>query len=227
MFKRTILFCIFCTVCLNATLGFTQVHLRPGISGGFVYSSFRYDDTPDFWDPGWRGGFAGGVFLEISLKRTISIVPGVGYLRLADHRDITFPVTVINPYAIFGEAELSQDYITIPVLLKVKPVRSTGLFLTVGSEIGILISANGQSTLITEIAPDSVLIVTEDEDVSDGLRSTNVFGNIGLGFEQALGIHKVIGEIRYQFGLVGNGKRGRWLTDWKTQAVLFLAGFAW
>jgi hypothetical protein len=183
-------------------------------------SQLRYEDTPgppfDFWDPGWRGSFTGGADIEFPLNDRLSIMTGPRYVRQTNN------VKLDPASGLTGEFHLTQDYISLPALVAIRPLNSRRLFLDLGPELGVLIGAN----IFTDYTFSGGAVHTED-DITNDLNDVNVTLDAGLGIDFPMAEHVGVAAMRYTHGLVGIAKQGHWGTDWKTQGVEFLLGYRW
>lgn len=203
--------------------------LRPGIEGGYLYSTLDYDEPPDIWDTGGDYGFSLGGFVDIPVNDVASFVPGVRFVRYRNHVDIdTGPG--LDPRTE-GEFETTQDYLSFPALARLRPFKSNGFFVTLGLEPAFLLAADQQFVERLTIGDiDSSLTETlhwGTTNIENDMETLNFSIDVGAGYELPAEGHLVILQFRYSHGLLGTAKRERWLTNWKTRALELIVGFGW
>lgn len=168
---------------------FSQNRLSLGLKGGVNQSTFIGDDVDD---ADYRAGFSGGVYLNYAINPLISIQPEVLYDRYGADA-ATFETTGV-PGATAGGTDYESSYLSVPVLLKVRPPVRWAIqpALMAGPSVRFLLDgeANGAS------------IDGSMEDVDFGLV---VGGEIGLNLAR-LGldtgrVRRLFFSPRYTFGL--------------------------
>jgi hypothetical protein len=193
--------------------------VRAGFEIGLNYSSLNYyhvDEAPAiYWDPGWRPSFTGGATLELPLRGKFDLVTGLRYVQQGNR------VKFETPFPAVGEFRLYHDYLSVPVLLKYHPIAGKQFFISLGPEIGFLLSAH---SVIDFAIPD---LPSESTDDKDTIESTNVTVDASAGYEFPVAKHVGIVSVRYTRGLTGVAKKEKWLTDWDTRGVELLLGMRW
>lgn len=192
--------------------------VRPGIELGANLSTLSYDH-PDvfpiqYWDRGWRPSFTGGVSLEFPIREQFSLVTGLRYIEQGNRVRFDLP----SSFADKGRVRFVQRYLSMPVLATLHPARSRGLFVAVGPEVALLLSA--RSTL----EYDSGQFPSDSENIKDDLEKINVLADAAAGFEFPLQGHTGLVSLRYAYGLLGVAKKEHWASGWKTQDVELLVG---
>lgn len=149
---------------------------------------------------------------------------GARYVRYSNrvHYD-----TGPEPYGRAGRYRTDQDYVSVPVLLALRPLSSRRLFLTVGPEVGFLLSGRlyVQETRTYFGNED----LPWDVNIRDELKDVNLLLDAGIGLELPVGNHVAVTSVRYAHGIVGVAKVVDWpsYSDRRTQAVEGLIGFRW
>jgi len=221
--KLTLLCAIILAAFITPTLAARTIH--PGVQGGYTLTNLKYDDPNPlgFWDAQGDNGFSAGVFFDIELNAPLSLVPEIRFTRYRNH--VTVDSGPGTPSA-HGEFEIEQDYVSVPVLMKWKPVpaRVAELFFTGGVELGFLVSASAR---VNTVEQPGDIITDEEQDIKDTMENTNFSLLIGAGVDIHAASHIVVLQVRYNHGLTGVADDTQWITNWKTQAVEFLVGFGW
>jgi hypothetical protein len=213
-----------CTiVCLSLAPSVGSAHVGIGGQAGVNVSTCRYDDELPPWSPGWRASFTGGSELEVLFNKRLSLMTGPRYVRQTNRVKYD---TGPGSFRQVGEFRAVQDYLSLPVLLAVRPFPSRRLFISVGPEVSLLLSGRF-------IVEETLLIGSSreerqsKEDIKDKLKSTNVTLDAGLGIEFPLGKHLAVTGVRYTHGIVGVAEKSAWFSDWKTQGIESLVGIRW
>ncbi|MBI5711238.1 MAG: PorT family protein [Candidatus Eisenbacteria bacterium] len=213
--------CAILLLIVAPSLGRARIHA--GVEAGLNLSSLRYDDQLPPWDPGWRTSFTGGACLEIPLRGRFALAAGLRYVQQGNRvKYDTGPGSLRQ----VGEFRVVQNYVSIPMLLKCRPLPSRRIILSVGPEIGFLLSGRliVEETLITGGVPDER---TEYDNIRDHLRKTNLTLDVGTGFEFPMENHVGVMSLRYTHGLTGTANKDAWFSDWKTRGIEWLVGMRW
>jgi outer membrane protein with beta-barrel domain len=200
--------------------------LRPGIEAGLDVSSLHYDENFPFvpWDKEWRTSFTGGATLEIMQHGRFTLVSGLRYVQQGNR--VKFDTGPDPLFQLVGEFRIVQNYLAVPALVELRLLGSRRLFVSLGPEIGFLLSGR----LIveeTEISGGRRDESTEYRNIRDDLDPTDVTLDAGTGFEFPMENHVGVVQIRYTHGLTGVAKKDQWFSDWKTRGVEVIAGVRW
>jgi hypothetical protein len=199
--------------------------VRVGVEGGYNYSTLSYERVFSFWDIEGRSMFSVGAFLDVPVTERLSFVPEMRYIRYGD--DVDFD-TGDEFVTLKGEYEITQSYLSFPALVKFRPMDTVPLFVSLGPEIGFLLSAHQKGNLREEyVSPDSVAVSDFDNDIGDIMDVLNLSLDAGAGFEFPLGQHTGSVQVRYAFGVLGTAKEKEWYSDWKTRGVEVIGGLTW
>ncbi|HEX2629749.1 MAG TPA: porin family protein [Chitinophagaceae bacterium] len=142
-------------------------------------------------------GFDGGIGAEFSFSKYFSIQP-----------EVNFSMQGVKGEGNGSETIISLNYITVPVLAKVKP--APGFSILAGPQIGFLTSANSKITNEPK------------QDLKDLLKSTDIFGVFGIEYQFPIGVF--VG-VRYQLGFTDiiDEEIG---TELKNRSFTFRAGYS-
>ncbi len=203
-----------CAVCSD-----TQIGLVAGVN----VSRFRYDDELPPWDPGWRASFTGGTEVVVPFGNRLSVLTGPRYVR---HTNRVKYDTGPGSLRQVGEFHATQDYLSLPVLLALRPLPSRRLFVSVGPEVGVLLAGRliVDETLTIGASSDRR---HSNENIKNKLKCANLSLDVGLGFEFPVGGHVAVTNVRYLSGLVGVAKKSAWYSNWTTEGVESFVGFRW
>lgn len=165
-----------------------------GVMGGLNLAtvnefSMRDDDnnsnTTD--NPDFRTGFHLGIFSELGLVDVLQIKPAILYSQKGFKSTNTY-LTLTGTQT--AETTTKLDYIDIPILLKLKPVPMVSL------QAGPVFSFLANKSVETEYEDNSSTSESQDPFDEDDLRSSDVLGYVGIGFEAS----KARLDIGYNFG---------------------------
>ena len=195
-----------------------------GVQAGANVSRLRYEEERPAWHTGWRASFTGGAEIVVPIKDRLSLLTGPRYVRQTHHVKYDTGNTTL-PRQV-GEFQITQDYVSLPVLLAIRPLASRRVFFCLGPEAGLLLAGRliGDDT---QALGASTPTAHRDEDIKDKLKSANLTIDAGLGIEFPVSAHVAVTSVRYTHGVVGVAKKGDWISDWKTQGVEGLLGFRW
>ena len=212
---------------LLMAMGPTTGHaaVRPGVEVGVNVSSLSYDDDSyslfDYWDRGWLTSFTGGASLEIPFQERLSLVTGLRYVRQGNR--VKYDTTPSGT-ALIGEFRVIQDYISVPVLLAVRPFPTRRLVLSLGPEVAYLLSAQLMDDVTTSFIPAPV---NEFRDIRDELETANLTLDAGAAYEFPMENHVGVVGVRYTHGLIGVANEDYWISNWKTRGIETLIGMRW
>lgn len=145
-----------------------------GIKGGLNLSTINWNDAQATYDG--RSGYHAGIFLR-SRHEKIAFQPEL--LLYTQKGDIES--------SVFGTAQESFTYVTIPVLLKFYPVG--GLNLHAGPQFGFLV--DGERKYDTVFGGGT-------EDITESYKNTDVAVSAGLGYDFKFGLSL---DARYNIGV--------------------------
>lgn len=133
-------------------------------------------------------GLNAGIFTEIVVSPTFSIQPELNYSQKGGKQSISGVIgflTNTNNNTIYQ----SLDYITLPILFKLKPQGAEGFNFYLGPEFGYLLKATNVQYFPTFV---------QRRDIKSDLRNFDGGLVIGLGYDflKNLGV-----DMRYTFGL--------------------------
>ena len=198
-----------------------NARVRPGVELGVNFSTSSIDDqevvTTLGWDVGWRNSFTGGGTLEIPIRERLAFATGLRYVQQG-HRVVLGPGSFGFPEA--REFRLIQQYISIPLLLEARPLPSRNVLFSLGPDVMVLLSGEGQTDW-------TVPGLDESTDYTKNLEPVMLTLDVGLGFELPFENHVATMGIRYTHGVTGAAKEKDWASGWKTRGVEALLGFRW
>lgn len=146
---------------------------RFGISPGISLATIKVTTPLGEADKKAKIGFDGGVFAEFNVSDMFAVQPEINYsmqgVKLSDGSN---------------EAFFRFNYLTIPVLAKVKPVPCLSFFA--GPQLGILLSAESEDATGTK------------NDVKDLLEDTDFYAVLGAEYQHTSGFFL---GARYNLGL--------------------------
>ncbi len=197
--------------------------IRIGVEACVNVSTLDYFHEPQVsfltWNNGWRPSFTAGAVVDIPIHRRFALTTGLRYVQQGN----TVEITVVGPPAV-GEFRVLANYLAVPVLLEFRPIATSGFFLSLGPEVGFLVSGRLQ----TELRASGPGYPFEgSQDIHDDLEDVNVTIDGAAGFAFPLGGHEGTVQLRYTHGTTSAAKKERWVSDWSTQGVEFLTGLRW
>ncbi len=160
-------FFIFASFVTSAQVGF-------GLKGGLNLSTLNVKDPDLTYDS--RTGYHLGVFLRGKFDK-VAIQPEV--LLYTQKGDVKS--------SVFGTAQESFTYVTVPVMIKFYPFM--GLNLQVGPQFGFLV--DGERKYNTVLASGS-------RDITDYYKSSDVAVSLGAGYDFGFGLGF---DARYNLGV--------------------------
>jgi len=234
--KKTLI----CLLVLSALQG-NKAYAFPNFPGGRLavelglnYSTFDYHQELFYiWeDVNWRTVYSGGLYCELPITPKLSVAPGLRFLQYGDRVEVDYmesDQTVVTSWS--GHFDMTQNYLALPVRIRIYPTVGRNIYLIGGPEFGYLLSAHAKNKLIiNETFISDTSIVTYDnakQEITDDLNRFHLSIGAGIGYRIPIGIHAGLTEIRYSRGLLGSAKPDRWFSDWKVQGFEFLVGFIW
>ena len=212
-----------------ATASSALARIRPGIEAGVNVSTLDYfhedalRDLSIFWDNGWRPSFTGGAVVEFPIGGRFACTTGLRYVQQGNKVEVA--VTTLP--RVEGEFRIMQNYLAVPVLLEFHQLAASGFFLSVGPEVGFLLSGRVKSEQAVFGLGVPPTHIEESRDISNELEDVNVTIDGGAGVAFPLYSHVGIVQLRYSHGVTSPAKKDHWATDWSTQGIEFLAGMRW
>ncbi len=174
---------IICAFLIASNIGCLAQETAFGIKGGLNLSTLNLEDPEASYDS--RTGYHFGVFLREKFDK-IGIQPEV--LLYTQNGDIESTV--------FGNAQESFTYLTIPVMIKFYPIG--GLNFQVGPQFGFLI--DGERKYDTFFGSGS-------EDIKDYYKGSDISVSLGAGYDLGFGLTF---DARYNLGVkdINNAANG-------------------
>ena len=166
---------------IGTTFGVQAQDFGFGIKGGLNFSSFSGSDAEELNFEG-RTGYHLGLTMEIPLSEEFSVQPEVLYSTLgAKTSDFEFEQAT--------DVNFNVDYISVPVIFKYYLLGGLNV------EAGPQFSWNSKSEVEGDFTSEQVR--NEIDAITDGTKSFDVGGAVGLGYDLPLGL---FAEARYVFG---------------------------
>lgn len=180
-----------CGTAMSQEVGF-------GLKGGLNLATLNFDDPEASYDS--RTGYHGGIFLRGKFDR-IGIQPEILLY--------TYKGEIEN--SLFGTAQESFSYVTIPVMLKFYPV--AGLNLQAGPQMSFLIDGERQY--------NNVLFGSGSEDIKDHYKASDLSISVGGGYDFGFGLTF---DARYNVGVkdINNAANGEPV---KSRAIMISLGW--
>lgn len=187
-------------ICLSLIIIFSNVFSQEtgfGIKGGINLTSLNVEDPEASYDS--RTGFHAGVFLRGKFDK-VGIQPEI--LFFTQNGDIRS--------SVFGTAQESFTYLSIPLMLKFYPIG--GLNLQVGPQFGFLI--DGERKYDTFLGSGT-------EDIKDHYKSGDISVSLGGGYDFGFGLGL---DVRYNLGIkdINNAANGE-----PVKSRVFLISLGW
>ncbi len=179
MLKKSLL-CLLLAMCVT-TAAVAQDPMRFGATLGLNMSGLAQDpEYPSGVDESMRLGLRVGPIVEFPLNQMIALQGGVLYSMKGEKIE-------------FGNVEttVKLDYVSIPVMAKIgfMPEATARPFVKIGPELGILVSAKGDSD-------------DHEEDIKDDMKSIDLGLGFGAGVEMPLSDFVGFLEASYTLGLM-------------------------
>jgi opacity protein-like surface antigen len=181
--------------------------VRFGVLGGISYAKITFDPEPEDFELERLTGPAGGLTIEFPLSDNVLIDTRALYVRKGAKLTSSE----------FGDAEfrIQIDYVSVPVLLKLKGGGSVRPYVGVGPEVAFKVNAKTKLT---------VGELSEEEDIDEDVKSTDFGIAAAAGLEFGEGV-AVFLEAGYVYGLTSIDENPLAdVADAKNQTFLFMAG---
>jgi len=183
--------------------------MRWGVVAGANLGRMSYDDfdAVAYWESqSWAPAFGGGFVLEYKLGGLHELQGSLLFTRLRNHIELQ-DVPGVTSF------DLQLDYVTLPVMWKIRFGAGSPLFAVVGVESGYLLYAESQ---FDAPAPPTGEESTEH---TGELRRWNfsLAGGAGVEF-QAAGRDAFI-VVQHVHGLSHLAEPDEWVVDWTTMEV--------
>lgn len=226
MSKRILLICVL-------SIGFLLLgsvswcgELRFGVEGGLIYTFPDFDEEEAVLDESGLAAFTAGASVEIPLGDWRSFVTGLRYSRRG--HDVRFDTGQDDPTGRhWGDVEITQDYLSLPLLLKVRLLDTPRLFFKAGPEIAFLISAHADGQENKNTGEFTMIMPHDNDDISDELRTACFCVDLAGGVEFPVGRHLASVELRYDYGVAETAKAGRFFSNWQMSGFQAILGMSW
>ncbi len=201
----------------------TEAKVRTGVEVGLNYSTLVYErELPPWENGGRRLSLTAGTFLDVPMGGWASLVPGLRYVQQGNRIEYdTGPGAVRQ----VGEFRVAQNYLSLPILVKLHVVRSRRFFVTLGPEVAYLVSAH--LIVEEEVIAGTSVPRTEYDDILARMERMNLSLGGGVGLEFPMENHVGMVQLRYSEGLVGTAREIHWYSDWRTRGLEGLVGLRW
>jgi hypothetical protein len=192
--KRNLL--TFSVIFLLASIGANAQH-RFFITPGFTLAKSDFGPIPgaEFKS---IPGFDGGVGAEFKISKHFAVQPEINYSQLG-----------VKAAASGSEVVIKTNYITLPVLAKLKPTDGLGVFM--GPQAALLTSATVKYT------------GEKEQNAKSELKAFDIMGVFGMEYRFRMGL--VIGA-RYQVGFRNVADISGADTEIKNNALTFRVGYS-
>jgi hypothetical protein len=189
--------------------------VRYGIDFGVNVSSLDYEREDSFVMTIWkdrhpRPSPALGGALELFLRDRVSLATGLRYVQHGNRVEVD-----AAPFAT--EFRIVQHYLSLPVILSVRPLPSRRFSIGAGPEFAVLVAASS----VIRPSPGTWESIQEDMD------PTNLSVDVQAGLDFPMGAQTGAATLRYSHGLLGVAREDRWASDWRTRGVEGLFGVRW
>ena len=192
--------------------------IRPGLDLGLSWVALRYPDDEVFGtrvtadEPVVRFSF--GVFVDIGIKQRLYFETGLRYVRYGNTALYRPPNSSLN---FIDSGQIYQDYLSVPLMLKLFMRWPRNFYIAAGPEIGVLLRAR--------FLGDYPGVWNEPNvDFSNELDGYNLSVNAGLGYEFGVRDHFSYIGFQSSFGLTETSKNGGDL-QWRTLELKLSIGF--
>ncbi|MFZ6012078.1 MAG: porin family protein [Bacteroidota bacterium] len=187
-------------ICFSLSIIFTSAFSQEtgfGIKGGLNLTTLNVDDPEASYDS--RTGFHAGLFLRGKFGK-VGIQPE--FLLFTQNNDIQS--------TLFGTAQESFTYLSVPVMFKFYPI--AGLNLQAGPQFGFLL--DGERQYDTFFASGS-------EDIKDYYKKSDTSVSLGAGYDFGFGLGL---DVRYNLGIkdINNAANGE-----PVKSRVFLISLGW
>jgi hypothetical protein len=196
------------------------------VEGGLNYSFPDFDEEDAVLDEAGLTSITLGASLEVPLGGWRSFVTGLRYIR-AGH-EVRFDTGMDDPDGRrWGDIEITQDYLSVPLLLKVRILDTPRVYFKAGPDIAFLLSAHTNGQENEDAGKFTKIMKYEDKDISDDLRWACFSVDLGGGIEFPFGPHLASVEVRYDYGVAETAEAGAFFSNWQMSSVQILFGLAW
>lgn len=194
----------------GATANPIEIYLVGGLNIAKVTTPIPEVTIPEAtFSTGTRVGFIGGVLLDVPLMDRIAIETG----GLLSFKGVT---TTAELFGVSAELDLRMTYLDVPALIRVGLGKSESVsgFLLAGPTLGFHLTSSARLTTAG---------IGVSEDVSDLINPVD----LGLTIGGRVQYKRIIGDVRYTFGLLEAADAGGdFLDDTSKHRVLsFMAGW--
>ena len=201
---------IILSVALLLAAGFSasaQEDIKFGVKAGVNFATFGGDaDNADT-----RTGFHAGIVAEFKLSENFSVQPELLYSQMGAKSESSESFAGVT---YRSEVTAKYDYISLPILAKYYIIE--GLSIEAGPQVGLLVSAKGEST---ESAGGETL--SSSGDLKDTTKSIDFGVAGGVAYDLSMG---VFFQARYYAGL-SNTYDGEGSGDIKNSAIQLSVGY--
>ena len=185
--------------------------VRPVVEGGVNASTLDYDQPLGYGRDGWRLSFTVGASVEVPLSERIRLAPGLRYVQKGNRRSDRFVYPI--------QYQIVQNYLALPVALRMTPFRSRSIALSIGPEVGFLVSAHS--------AHRAGPFIGSSDDIRDDLENIDVALDVGAEYAFPIENHEGLVRFRYSHGLTDVAKEGHWVTGFSTRGLEWTLGLRW
>jgi hypothetical protein len=199
--------------------------IHPGIELGLNYISSIYNNPMQSWETKWKFGYTVGGVIEIPISRHFDIKTGLRYLQLGNRVDYQLAENEIGA-EYSGDFKIVQNYVSLPIIIKLRTVSEPSFFFQFGPEFGSLISAQAVSSRnmsVQSLGYNTQL--NEEEDITDSMKPYNVCLNAGFGITLEIFSEMMTVQMEYGHGLIGTAKEDQWISNWKTREIRTSIGY--
>ena len=212
-----------------------------GVQGGLSGSGLTFRPDDPLFDRAlkYRPAWSGGVQWVVPVA-SLDLETGVRYVEYGDRLDSQFQGT--GPTYTFRLHQVWK-YLAVPALIRVRPVRTRGLFVSMGPEVGYLVNVWHRETASIQDTggspslsparplhePSPAAAIFEDVGTFDSLTryyrrwNLSACGSIGFGFP--VGHHIGEAQLRYTHGLTDIAKSSTLARE--TRGLELLTGMRW
>jgi len=165
------------------------IQTRFGIKAGANLSEFKIeneDNATTSFSTQNKGGYHGGVFVNIPLSSTFRVQPELVYSMQGSKVSATAPAVPSGTTKYTYDSKLG--YLNLPIMVQYQT--PGGFFVETGPQIGYLLSAKNEGTGTNNN--------TGEVDIKDNLDKTDIAWAGGIGYFSRIGLGV---SARYNFGL--------------------------
>ena len=197
------------------------------LEAGTGFSTFHYNEPLTVWDPGGRNSFNSGILAERPLSRYFGVQAGVR-ISLLRNKVQLIPDENLRVFEIDGSYSVAQTYISVPLLLTIRPIRgNTSLF--VGPEASYIVAARmrvdqPEREDSERDEPDSIEL-DSNASILNSVNRPGMFLTFGVGQDLPIGTRQFTIKLAYSLGLTPNANREVWVSDWRPRDISFRVGY--